>query len=179
MKWDFLSSVFRCVFVVVLWSLTACTNNTLLHHYQSIGHEGWSRGDTLLFSLPSDSVNEVPCLLFVELRLTPLYPYSTLCLVAEEEWDGTVSQRDTLLFTLSDSTGNLCGRGLNLLQYEQSLRPLTLRPASHGQLRLRHIMSREVMPGVNDVGIKLKRQTPVSFAPLHVFHGESLSYRGE
>ncbi len=142
--------------LVLCLLLCACEGQTLYHSYRHTSPQGWYRNDTLLFALPS-CPSETPCSLNIGLRIRPRFPYTSLTLVAEEVWNDTLQHRDTLSFPLTDDSGDLQGDGICLLQYEQPVRILTLRPGKQGQLRLRHIMSRETLPHISDAGIRLSQ----------------------
>ena len=134
----------------------ACTRHTLVHSFRAIPEEGWRRGDTLVFTLPP-SPDETDYGLYIGLRLHNRFPYREIWLAVEyctpgEEERGTP---DTLCFRLSDTKGNLDGQGINLLQYELHAGTLHMHAGEGGQLRLHHLMRRETLPGIREVGVRL------------------------
>ena len=139
-----------------VWLLAGCTENTLFHSYQSIGEEGWRRTDTLCFTL---APSPTPCLAatFVEIRLDRSFPYRELWLQLEKR-SGEKTEQDTLCFRLTDETESLSGKGLNLLQYELAGGNIRLQEKTGTELRLHHLMEREIMPHISEVGIRVERQ---------------------
>lgn len=135
--------------------LTACIDRgTLVHSYAHVGAEGWNRSDTLTFDLPQMPVDR-DCELSVGLRITSRYPYTSLWIVIDEQWEGRSVRTDTVEYQLIDSMGDFSGRGVNIYQYEWPLRRITLHSGEQGRIRLYHIMSREILPHVTEAGVKV------------------------
>ncbi|MBQ7179666.1 MAG: gliding motility lipoprotein GldH [Bacteroidaceae bacterium] len=143
--------------VLAAFLLTACTDrDTLIHTYAHVGAEGWNRGDTLTFCLPP-TAGDRDCELDVGLRITNRYPYTSLWIVIDEQWEGLSVRTDTVEYQLTDSMGDFSGRGVNIYQYEWPLRRITLHGGQQGRIRLYHIMSRESLPHITEVGVKVKK----------------------
>ena len=143
--------------ILACFLLSACNSqDTLLHTYSHVGTEGWNRSDTLYFDLPQVQTDQ-DCLLNVGLRLTNRYPYTSLWLVIDEQWDGHSVQTDTMEYLFIDSLGDFSGRGVNIYQYEKPIRRLTLHGNAQGRLRLYHIMNRETIPNVTEVGVRVTK----------------------
>lgn len=145
----------RLFWAITLVMLMGCTQGTLLHHYEAVSSEGWIRTDTLLFDIP-----KVECTadydLNVGMRYYNKFPYEGVWIVV----DGTLQEPsahwcDTLYFRIADADGKPLGHGISLLQRDSLVRQIHLYEGQHGQLRLWHIMKREVMPGVREVGCRL------------------------
>lgn len=136
----------------------ACDKQTVYHTFQSLPSEGWQRKDTLSFlvTIP-DSTTFYN--IFVEVRNRNSYPYQNLplhiCYDSPEKQD---FKRDTLEIRLADSTGVWLGDGWGGL-YQSSLRIGVVRIEKAGEYRFKitHLLSDELLPGINDIGIKLKR----------------------
>ena len=136
--------------------LTACIDRSILvHSYAHVGAEGWSRSDTLTFDLPQTH-DDRDCELNVGLRITNRYPYTSLWIVIDEQWEGRSVRTDTVEYQLIDSMGDFSGRGVNIYQYERPLRRITLHGGEQGRIRLYHIMSRENLPHITEAGIKVR-----------------------
>ena len=69
--------------------------------------------------------------------------------------DSSLISRDTLCYHLSDESGNLCGQGINLLQYETRAGTLPLRTGEETQIRIHHLMRRETLPYIMEVGVRV------------------------
>lgn len=138
--------------------LCACTLGTPYHHFLPLPQEGWGRADTVSFALPV-MTDAQDCSLHVELRATRLYPYTDLWMgVEQRDSDSVLLCRDTLHISMTDSTGCLSGRGLNLLEYTSE--PLALAhmaDKSCRQVRIFHLMSQETVTELTDVGLRITR----------------------
>lgn len=142
--------------VITALCLSACTDSTILHSYHNPSSpQGWLRLDTICFDIPAQeqdlNVNMSMCM-----RISNGFPYQHLWVVIDQQWeDSLCCQQDTICFRLVNENEELNGQGFTLLQYEQHISPLTLREGVAGQLRVRHIMTREMLPYVHDIGIRL------------------------
>ena len=133
----------------------ACTRHTLIHSFRAIPEEGWRRSDTLVFTLPP-SPDDAEYALYIDLRLHNRFPYRELWLAVEHHLpDSSLISRDTLCYHLSDESGNLCGQGINLLQYETHAGTLPLRTGVETQIRIHHLMRRETLPYIMEVGVRV------------------------
>ena len=66
---------------------------------------------------------------------------------------------DTLFVRLCDEQARPLTEGVNLLQVEQPApKTLHLRKGQKGSLRLRHLMRRETLPYITDVGAAIQQQ---------------------
>lgn len=136
---------------------SACIGETYLHQYQPVGEEGWNKADTLTFPLSPLSADT----LFdthVGLRITPNFPYSKLWLAVRYDLKNPDTiYTDTLCLELSDTLGVMKGRGVTRLQYEHPALPLRLKEQQSGQLRIFHLMKKEILPDVCEVGLRLDK----------------------
>lgn len=108
----------------------------------------------MCFSLPH-SLPEGRLQVSAQLRAARSFPYSDLWL-ALEQCDSThrVLHADTLHVRMADPQGNLLGHGRELLEYSSDTVPLLRDSLSKcSEIRLRHLMSTEVMPSLTDVGL--------------------------
>lgn len=144
--------------VAVLLSLFSCHSDKIAHLYRAVPSDGWSQGDTLTFPL-----SEVPqnghYRLRVGVRVTDTYPYTSLWLVLKSQWQNPMMRRcDTLECRLCDEEGFINGKGLKTHQYLFSLPSVTLTKGQFGTFRVCHIMRKETLQGVSDIGIELSRK---------------------
>lgn len=142
---------------VVALLATACTHETFFHSYRHIAPNGWRYTDTLEFLLPPAPQTEVYSL-SVGLRIDACFPYQSLTLVVETKADSlSLLRKDTLFWPLTQDDGTLGGSGVNLLQFETPAGHLQLREGQQARVRIYHIMSRETMPHIHDVGLRCSR----------------------
>lgn len=138
--------------------LTAgCDRNTLLHTYQPLADNCWDRKDTITFVLPELTQDDNGSML-IGLRLTNDFPYEQLVLSVEQDFrHPTVHQADTLFYKLTDERGEFTEEGVSWFQFESLGLPIELKKGQTGEIRIRHLMNRETLPGVTDVGIHIIR----------------------
>lgn len=135
----------------------ACQDGTVLHQYRPVPSTGWDKRDTVNFDLPpvlsTQTYNVV-----LGLRTTTEFPYQRLWLVVEQRLEQPARmRRDTVSCVIATPQGAVTGKGVNLYQHEIPLFTETLQEGQHGTLHIYHIMRREDVPGVNDVGIKITK----------------------
>ncbi len=79
------------------------------------------------------------------------------------------SCRDTIEINLTDSNGLQLGTGNCMLQREVPAIRFTMQKGQHGMLRLYHVMIREAVPGIRDMGLRVS--VPVA-SDLHQSSGK-------
>ena len=136
----------------------ACDKQTVYHTFQSLPTEGWQRKDTLSFQVTvPDSATFYS--ISVEVRNRNNYPYQNLpLLICYDNPETQNLKKDTLEIKLADSTGVWSGDGWGGL-YQSTLRAGMVRIGKAGEYRFRitHLLPDTLLPGINDVGIKLRR----------------------
>lgn len=140
--------------------LAACQNNTVYHSYEPVSLDGWSKSDTLVYTLP----NSIPAGKYeveIGIRHQESYPYRDLWLeIGHNTQDSLVYVTDTLQLFLADEAGNKTGDGpCGLYQcglpYKASL-PIRAEGSTRA-FRIVHIMTDNPLTGISDVGIRLRR----------------------
>lgn len=128
-----------------------------MHSYLPLPEDSWNRTDTLQFILPVLATDD-NCSVQIGLRVTNNFPYEELFLEVEQKCQNPYSHRvDTIKFKLTDESGDFTENGINYFQYESQSLPLDLKKGQTGEIRIRHLMHREVLPGIMDVGIRVSR----------------------
>ena len=64
---------------------------------------------------------------------------------------------DTLNCRLIDKNGTVKGRGLSYYQYNLHLTTLRLNAGDTLNIRVRHFMKRENLPGIANIGVRLSK----------------------
>jgi len=149
----------RQVFLLltVVFLLAGCDRNTLMHSYRPVKDNSWDRADTIKFDLPALTRDD-NCSMLIGLRLTNHYPYEQLVLQVEQSLQHPAFHRtDTVYYQLTDEGGEFTEEGVNYFQYETQGVPLYLKEGQTGKIRIRHLMEKEVLPGITDVGIHIIR----------------------
>ncbi len=140
--------------------LAACKEKPVLYSYCSTPVEGWESVDTLKYhvdTLSSSGTYEMS--IGVRTSATTLYPYQSLWLVMRQSWhnpDRTTT--DTLQLQFTNAKGDVEGHGVSIYQFDFPLAALQLPAGASADIRITHIMSRELLPGITDIGVKLQKQ---------------------
>lgn len=142
----------------MLIMIAACNRRLVYDKYVSTPVAGWEKNDTLSFEIsPVDSAASYQS--YLGLRITDAYPFTALTLIVEQHvYPRDEIKIDTVHCQLTDNRGNATGNGLSYHQYKF---PITLMQLQHGDsihVRVRHDMKREILPGVSDIGMSLRRE---------------------
>ena len=145
------------LFLIAVFLLVGCDKSTLVHSYQPMKDNCWDKADTVTFTLPALTQDD-NCSLLIGLRLNGNYPYEQLVLQVEQDLQHPITHRlDTIYYQLTDEGGEFSQEGVNYFQYETQGIPLYLRKGQTGEIRIRHLVRKEVLPGIADVGIHIIR----------------------
>lgn len=136
--------------------LASCEERPVDYVYRSTPLGGWEPKDTLFF--PTDTVRRSGRYAFsLGVRTSAAFPFQSLWLVVKREWDRPALQRlDTVVCRLTDAAGEASERGISLNQFEIPVDTIRLDAGATGRVTVRHIMRRDLLPGVSDVGIILR-----------------------
>lgn len=138
--------------------LAACSTNTVYDSYEHAPVSGWEKNDTLVFDVPrmtaAGNYRQQ-----IGLRMTGTYPFTSISLIVEQKVipSGRVLT-DTLKCQVTDERGNFLGQGISAYQYSFDLKELTLNSGDSLHVTVRHNMKREILPGVSDIGLEMKRE---------------------
>jgi gliding motility-associated lipoprotein GldH len=147
--------------------LSACIGNKVYDHYEHAPLAGWEKNDTLIFGVPKSAITGGDYIVDLGLRINPSYPFTGLTLVVEQtifrQTDNAShiifrQQTDTLSCKLIDERGNARGAGVSHFQYRFNVSEMPLQPTDSLNIRVRHDMKREILPGIAEVGIQLYRE---------------------
>ncbi len=135
--------------------LSSCGSEAWHHIYKPIPVAVWEKSDTLTYCLP-----EVPDSglydFYVDVRTTAAFPYTGLKVGALTCTDSFAAERrDTADLWVQTPSGIPSGEGITLICHETPLYRLFLCPGQRTTVRLYHVMRREDLPGVSDVGLKV------------------------
>ena len=139
-----------CAFV-----LCSC-NRPALYEYQAVSHDGWLSTDTLRYELkgvPHDGWYS----LTLGVRYDDTYAYDDLWLVVERRLGDHSRLRDTLHMTALQDTVGWQPRGSVLHEHEE-MAAATRFTTQQMPVRLLvyHIMQRQRLTGIVDVGLKVE-----------------------
>ena len=136
----------------------SCTGGTVLHSYKPLAKEGWERCDTVCFNVPKATEN-IGGTLTIGLRTIANIGIQDIVLAVEQTGDAKgVGRCDTVRYPLTDAEGYALTGGVNCHQYETQHLPFKLQKGNTAQVRIRHLMSKEVICGITEVGIRIDKQ---------------------
>jgi len=137
--------------------LTACKQRTVYYHYEHTPLSGWEKNDTLVFTTDTIAIDGTYSE-EIGIRINGTYPFLQLNLVVEHlVMPAMTVKSDTLSCRLIDETGNALGNGVSNYQYLIPLTSLTLKKGDRLRIAIRHDMKREILPGISDIGLRLRR----------------------
>lgn len=143
--------------LAALSAVTACESGTVYNSFKNTALSGWEKNDTLFFSI---SPVEMPGKYNEEigLRINGDYPFTGVTLIIEQTVipDGG-TRCDTLKCALTDSKGRVSGHGISYYQYMFPLACIDLARGDSLQVSVRHVMKREILPGIANIGLRLSR----------------------
>ena len=143
----------------LLLLLSSCnTADTAYHHYEHISDDGWENRDTLVFTVDTIRLYG-DYTSYVCLRTHPDFPYRYLSLIVEQtDLRKGVRQKKEVRVEIVNEDGAQEGTGLTFRTYEVPLFKQWLGPGDSVRIAVKHNMTREQMPGIMNVGVKLKRE---------------------
>ena len=147
--------------MTTIMSATSCSDPRTYDQYKSVSLQGWQRNDTLTFDLPRQWEGNYQ--LDLCLRAAQTYPYRNLSVIIERKVI-YFRQRKKLEKTYNDTVncevinvkGTLVGhKGITSTEILQAVTSFRLNRNDSLQVKIHHIMNRESLPGISDVGIRL------------------------
>lgn len=139
--------------------LTAsCAGDTLVHRYATLPADGWTRRDTVCFDLPVYA-EDISGTLTVGLRTKAGLAIRDIVLAVEQcDSNAFVFRRDTIRYPLTDNEGDALTSGVNFHQYETQYVPFRMEKDREGCVRIYHLMTKETIPDITEVGIRIRNK---------------------
>jgi len=142
----------------MLLSFASCDTGVVYDQYAHTQIEGWEKNDTLVFDVPRMQ-SSGRYRLEIGMRTNGAFPFTGLSIVVEQTViPGYKTLTDTLRCRISDEKGNILGQGISCFQYNFILSDIDMAKGDSLHVSVRHIMKREILPGVSDVGLKITRK---------------------
>lgn len=136
-------------------ALSACGDGVVYDTYNHTQLNGWEKNDTLFFDVPP-MVNDGRYRQSLGLRINESYPFTGLTLVVDQTVEpGHRQFTDTVRCRLVDAKGNMLGQGVSYYQYDFIVSDMELHRGDSLHIEVRHIMKREILPGIADIGMKM------------------------
>lgn len=150
--------MFRSAFLLItaLILLVSC-DNRVFDKYNNTPIRGWEKNDTLRFSVPKMRQNGA-YKVDLSLRINKQYPFMALSLIVEQRvFPGKELKIDTINCKLIDKNGKPLGNGISTFNYDFEVDNYHLNKGDSLYITVRHDMKREILPGISDVGIQIRR----------------------
>ena len=145
-----------------------CWLHAVIHAHttdnKSVSLQGWSRNDTLSFDIPRQWEGNYQ--LDLCLRAAQTYPYRNISMIIErkiiyyrQRKKREKTYNDTINCETINDKGILVGqKGISNTEIRQAITTFRLNRNDSMHVTIRHIMSRESLPGISDVGIRLLKK---------------------
>ena len=136
----------------------SCDRKTVYSHYEHTPQEGWERLDTLFFEVPpvkeAGTYQEE-----IGIRTDIGFPFQSIALnVAQDVLPQGEHYQTTKNCVLYDETGKERGSGISCFQTVVYLTDIHLNQGDSMRICITHHMRREMMSGVSDIGIILRKK---------------------
>ena len=118
-------------------------------------NDGWKISDTLVYDLPPAPESGLYTI-SVEMRTGQKFLYRGVYVAMERNMQSPCYQHcDTVCFLMARDSIHMDSRGSTIQTFQHPVLNITLRKGQSGQIRLHHLMSREVLPDIREVGVRV------------------------
>lgn len=160
--------VFTLFYIITLTVIavgaTSCSDPRTYDQYKSVSLQGWSRKDTLTFDVPRQWEGSYQ--LDLCLRAAQTYPYRNISMIIErkvifyrQRKKREKTYNDTVNCEIINDKGILVGqKGITSTEIHQAITSFHLNRNDSMQVKIHHIMSRESLPGISDIGVRLLKK---------------------
>ncbi|HJD92358.1 gliding motility lipoprotein GldH [Bacteroides coprosuis] len=149
--------------LLALFLLSSCSKKYEYHQFCSIPKEGWSKTDTLSFTI-SDLQEYKSVDLSINIRNDYSYPYKDIYIACLENiTDSSIIHIDTLHLQLADKDGFWIGKGMGHLFQSTHFYKIIKKPqlTDSTTLRIIPLMKDTLLMGLQDIGIHITHSSDV------------------
>jgi len=153
------------IYIAFSLVLLSCNSKTVFSEYQSLPNETWFLNNKIVFNVDNTDtiINKN---VFINIRNTVNYPFSSLFLIAKIETPNKGQIIDTLEYEMADNYGNWLGSGIsnlkeNKLIYKQNYHfsnkgnyKFTIQQATRSNNDIEGSMP---LKGISDVGLSIEK----------------------
>lgn len=145
---------------IALLALESCNNPNEIVVMNDVDNK-WDKRNIQKLDFKVDDAQNQKNLIFI-VRNNNDYPYSNIRLIATLEQDKKIISTDTLNYVLAKPNGEWLGSGFGdtketLFQYKLNYR---FQQNGNYVLRINQAMRRNILPGIEDIGIKIQNVKP-------------------
>lgn len=151
--------LFKTILILAVATLCmSCNRHTVYNHYEHVTQGGWEKNDTLFYQVPpvkeAGTYEEI-----IGIRTDINFPFQSIALnVAQDVTPQGTHYQTTKNCLLYDASGKERGSGISRFQNEIYLTDIHLNKGDSVSICITHNMRRELMSGITDIGIILKRK---------------------
>ena len=140
------------VSALLLCLMYSCTDTSSMYcSYRNLQEDGWNRSDTITFSVPCSMIRDSMMLM---LRSDNEFPYHRIFLSVNQTAVPSLRTRtDTVRCTIIDKDNRHLGSGLTYYIQKETFAALDTGTDSIVRISVHHIMRRELIYGIKDIGI--------------------------
>ena len=150
--------------MVIAIGATSCSDPRTYDHYKSVSLQGWSRKDTLTFDIPRQWEGNYQ--LDLCLRAAQTYPYRNISRIIKrkviyyrQRKKREKTYNDTINCEIINDKGILVGqKGITSTEIRQAITSFRLNRNDSMHVTIHHIMNRESLPGISNVGVRLIKE---------------------
>ena len=153
--------ILRCVrclsALIVPAALLSCADDGFKDvQYASVDEDSWGAFEPLTFTLgPVPTAGPYDIRLLLRMSSTHPYPFKTLFVEVQQEWGAdSVVRIDTVECHFAQTVWET--EGIHLHQYDYAVSSRHCHPADSVRISLRHLMRKEEIPGISNVGVALQ-----------------------
>lgn len=151
------SKSITALLLLLLCMLAGCNMNKVYDSFEHTPIAGWEKNDSVAFSIPALK-NGGTYELGLQMRTDNTFPFQSVVLIVEQTLSpGEIVLADTIDCRLANERGEILGDGLNLYQYSFKVNERRYNTGDSLHITVRHNMKRDMLPGIAEVGVKLKR----------------------
>lgn len=164
MKHKVSTLLYIIVLMITIMSTTSCNDPRTYDQYRGVSLQGWLRNDTLTFDISRQWEGNYQ--LDLCLRAARTYPYRNISMIIERKVINYKQRKkqertynDTVNCEIVNDKGTLVGqKGITSTEIRQPITSFQLNRNDSLHVTIHHIMSRESVPGISDVGIRLLKK---------------------
>ena len=142
----------------------SCSDSRTYDHYKSVPLQGWLRNDTLVFDVPRQW--EGTYQLDLGIRAAQTYPYRSISMLMQRKVIKCRHRKkletlyhDTINCEIITDKGVLAGQdGISSTEILHPVTTFHLNRNDSLHITVHHIMSRDAVPGISDIGLRMERE---------------------
>jgi len=146
------------IVLMAVAAMASCDRRKVYDSYVHSALSGWERNDTVSFGVPAVDAQGLYDVT-LKMRTDNSFPFTNVMLVVDQTVIPSHKRySDTLYCAVANRSGHSLGNGINLYHHEFHVAQRRLNAGDSLYISVRHNMMREILPGITDVGIMVRRQ---------------------